>query len=172
MENGIINTCPACYGDWPADQGACPLCGRTLVKVSLDDLKPKMGVDTKPADQGNGHKNDQGKLRYDLIPVWPLEQVADVMTYGAKTYGDHNWRQGLKYSKLYAAAQRHMNAFWQGGEEDEDSGLPHLAHAAANMLMLLEYCHRGYDDLGLDDRMYECWRATDIQKYLRGPAYE
>ena len=31
-------------------------------------------------------KYDQGKLRYDLMPAKVLEQVVDVLTYGANKY--------------------------------------------------------------------------------------
>ena len=52
-----------------------------------------------------GVKNDDGKLRYDLIPVRPLAEVARVYTIGAKKYSDYNWRKGIKWSRIYAAMQ-------------------------------------------------------------------
>ena len=156
-------TCKCCGAEWPVNTVMCPLCDYRFA----DDPEPAEGVEPTSIEQTNGRKDDQGKLRYDLIPAWPLEQLAAVMTYGAKTYGDHNWRKGLKYSQLYAAAQRHLNAFWQGDDIDEDSGLPHLAHAAANMLMLLEYDHRHYDELGFDDSIYDVYSAEDIRAMIR-----
>jgi hypothetical protein len=45
----------------------------------------------------------------------------------------------MDYSRLLSAGLRHQLA-WNSGEDfDPESGLNHLAHACANMLMLLEY---------------------------------
>jgi len=65
-----------------------------------------------------GTKHDGGKVRYDLIPVKPLYGIAKVFTFGSDKYGDRNWEKGMKISRLYAALQRHMNAFWAGEDID------------------------------------------------------
>lgn len=75
--------------------------------------------------------------------------MAKVMTMGANKYGDYNWLKGMDWSRLYDAQSRHMNAWVRGINIDDESGLNHLAHAAANCLMLLEYELR---KLGKDDR--------------------
>lgn len=95
-----------------------------------------------------GQKHDAGKPRFELIPSEPLTNVARVMTHGAEKYGDRNWEKGIVWSRLYGAAMRHLNAFWGGETYDPDTGLPHLAHAACNMLMLMGL--DGREDL--DDR--------------------
>lgn len=87
----------------------------------------------------------------DLLPPKALNEVAKVFAFGANKYGDHNWRGGLKWSRLAGASLRHIVA-WLGGESiDPESGLNHLSHAACNILMLIEYWAL---DLGEDDR----WR--------------
>ena len=93
-------------------------------------------------------KDDDGKVRLDLLPVIPLVDVAKVYTYGAKKYNPHNWRKGLDWSRIYAALQRHLFKFWNGEDSDPESGLPHLAHAAFGVLTLLEYgrAHKELDD--------------------------
>lgn len=96
-----------------------------------------------------GHKYDANKLRYDLIPVEPLRQVAEVYTMGAAKYAPRQWEGGMDWGRVYSAAQRHMSLFWSGQDLDEESGLPHLAHAAWNLLALLEYAETHPD---LDDR--------------------
>ncbi len=53
--------------------------------------------------------------RFDLIPVGPLTLLAEHYGRGANKYDDHQWRQGYEWSKTYAAAMRHLTAFW-GGE--------------------------------------------------------
>lgn len=71
------------------------------------------------------------------------------MTFGAAKYGSHNWRGGMAWGRLAAAAFRHMAAWCRGEDTDAESGLSHLAHAAACVLMLLECTAR---DVGEDDR--------------------
>ena len=85
----------------------------------------------------NGIKNDKEKLRIDLISPQSLLDVAAVFTDGAIEYGDYNWKKGIAYSRLYAATQRHLLAFWQGKDVDE-SGHDTLSHALANIMMLKE----------------------------------
>ena len=91
---------------------------------------------------GKARKNDRHKARYDLIPPDALRQVAKAFTTGAVKYGDHNWTKGLGWDRVYAAAMRHIEAHRLGEAADPDSGLPHLAHAVASLLILLHYGER------------------------------
>lgn len=102
-----------------------------------------------------GKKYDTGKLRIDLIPAQALEELAAVYTYGANKYADHNWRRGIKWSRVFGAMMRHLWAFWRGEDLDEESGLPHLAHAAFGCFALLEYrrTRRDFDDRYRDDEV-------------------
>lgn len=84
-------------------------------------------------------KQKAGKIRYDLIPVTPLRQIADVYTFGCQKYSDENWRKGLPWKDCYAALLRHEEAARGGEWINEESGLPHLAHAAWWCIALLEY---------------------------------
>jgi hypothetical protein len=102
-------------------------------------------------------KYDEGKNRLDLIPTEALLQVGRIYTYGANKYHDHNWRGGLKYSRLYGATLRHLFAFWTGEDLDAESGLPHLAHATFGLLGLLQYSIEGRKEL--DDR----WSTLDTR---------
>ena len=81
-------------------------------------------------------KYDAGKARYDLIPATPLHEVVLVLTHGAEKYGDENWRKGAT-DRYFAAAMRHLWAWWRGEETDAESGLSHLAHAACCVLFLM-----------------------------------
>ena len=94
-----------------------------------------------PREHVGGCKNDQGieKLRYDLIPVYPLEEVARVYTLGAKKYADHNWRKGIAWSRVYSAMQRHANAYWRGESIDPEDGQKHLASVVWAAFTLMEY---------------------------------
>ena len=84
--------------------------------------------------QGAAVKYDQGKIRYDLIPVGPLENIAKVYTMGAQKYGDRNWERGLSTDRLYAAMMRHAQEWRKGITCDPESGLPHMAHVAWNAI--------------------------------------
>lgn len=89
-------------------------------------------------------KHDAGKERWDLLPYGALGDVAKVMTHGATKYGDRNWEGGISQQRLMAAMMRHIAAWACGVTHDEESGLPHLAHASANALMLLSVVRVGY----------------------------
>lgn len=95
-----------------------------------------------------GIKYDENKERYDLIPPYSLNEIAKVFTYGSKKYADRNWELGMKWGRIFGAVMRHTWAFWRGEELDKESGLPHLAHAAWGLLILLEYSRlkRDFDD--------------------------
>lgn len=83
-----------------------------------------------------GLKFDETKLRYDLIPFEGLEQIVAAITYGAEKYSDTNY-QTVASHQYMAAAYRHLTAVSMGEDMDEDTGLPHLAHAGACILFML-----------------------------------
>lgn len=123
--------CPTCKHAWlyhrnnvcfGGDRGHACLCGRV----------------SPPTTKNEGRKDDAGKLRYDLVPVDAFANVVKVLTVGAKDYGDNNWREVSPFEdRYYAALMRHLES-WRAGEiTDPKSGLPHLAHAACNVLFLL-----------------------------------
>jgi hypothetical protein len=96
-----------------------------------------------------GKKFDQGKPRLSLVSSDGIEEVAKVATFGALKYDDHNWRNGFKWSRVLDAAMRHLNKYNRGERIDSESGLSHLAHAAWNLLALIEFEKHniGEDDL-------------------------
>jgi len=99
----------------------------------------------------SGTKHDSGKLRWDLLPWDAAEEVVKILTFGAKKYDDRNWEKGISYSRLFAALQRHLTAWFQYRiERDTESGLHHLAHAACCLMFLLALSIRQRNDL--DDR--------------------
>jgi len=85
----------------------------------------------------SGTKYDEGKLRMDLIPYEAVEGMAQVLGFGAEKYDEHNWRKGIKHSRLYAATLRHLTAYWKGETIDPESGFNHLKHALTNISMIL-----------------------------------
>lgn len=87
----------------------------------------------------SGVKFDEGKIRYDLIDAYSLEMLALVYTFGANKYSDNNWRKGFKWGRIFGAISRHIWAFWRGENDDPESKLPHLAHAAWGCFTLLNF---------------------------------
>ena len=122
--------------------GNCP-CG--LYRPYCLDALAKDQKD-KPME---GRKNDNGKLRYDLLPGYPLDELARVYTVGAGKYDDHNWRKGMRWGRLFAAMCRHAWAWWGGERNDPQDGQHHLASVAWIAFTLMEY--EKYK-LGEDDR--------------------
>mgnify|MGYP000149420486 CR=1 FL=1 len=95
-----------------------------------------------------GMKHDAGKARMELLDPHAVEQLALVLTFGAKKYAAHNWRHGISKSRLIGAALRHLFAYLGGQDHDPESGLSHVAHAMCCCMFLLGL--EGRTDL--DDR--------------------
>lgn len=85
-----------------------------------------------------GKKFDFNKPRWDLLPLWVLSPVVDVLTFGAQKYGPNNWQNLVDFEDRYTAAfLRHFVA-WQGGEKvDSESGHAHIAHMICNLIFIL-----------------------------------
>lgn len=88
-----------------------------------------------------GRKDDAGKLPIGLWSRYAIEDVAAILDYGAHKYAAHNWRKGIEWQRTIDAALRHLIAFNSGEDYDPESGLPHIAHAACNLMFLMEYAH-------------------------------
>jgi hypothetical protein len=89
-----------------------------------------------------GVKLDSGKNRLALVlsgfshALW---LVGEVGTFGANKYTDNGWQEVENGKKRYFdALLRHLFKHFMGEKIDEESGLPHLAHACWNTLAILE----------------------------------
>jgi hypothetical protein len=91
---------------------------------------------------------DDGKAPIHLIPPSILLHLAEVYAYGARKYAPRNWEKGMDWSRMYDSAMRHLLAFWEGQDLDDESGLPHIAHAMWNVAGLVYYSdlYRDRDD--------------------------
>lgn len=79
------------------------------------------------------------KVPLHLIPPSAKHFLAMAMEDGASKYGPYNWRDiPISVSPYYAAAQRHLDAFWDGEDTAPDSKVNHLAHAMACCAILLD----------------------------------
>jgi hypothetical protein len=82
-----------------------------------------------------GLKYDQGKPRWELLPIHVLDGVASVLTFGANKYADNSW-QGIERHRYEGALRRHLSAIDRGEELDPESGLPHIDHALCNLIFM------------------------------------
>lgn len=86
----------------------------------------------------SGRKYDSNKPRYSLLPTGTVLNVVQVLEYGAVKYEPDNWQHvPSARTRYYDAAMRHIDDWWNGSEIDEESSLPHLAHAICCLLFLL-----------------------------------
>ena len=83
-------------------------------------------------------KYDQGKLRWDLLPLNLIEKIVEIYTFGAEKYGPNTW-QNLEdgYNRYKAAMFRHLMEFEKGNVIDDESGREHLAHMVWNAIAML-----------------------------------
>jgi len=81
-------------------------------------------------------KYDSGKLDYDILPHGPIEDVIRVMMFGAEKYERDNWKKCKNIKSYYNAARRHMESWRRGEYFDDESGIPHLAHAMCNLVFM------------------------------------
>lgn len=79
------------------------------------------------------------KVQLRLVPPALDIYVSVVQALGAEKYGPYNWR-ALRVSRVtyLEAAQRHILAALDGEDADPESGVPHEAHVAACMAIVLD----------------------------------
>ena len=100
-----------------------------------------------------GVKYDEDKLRTDLVPPESIQWIAKVFTFGSNKYDDNNWRNGMKFSRVYGAVQRHLLSWYEGEDNDPETEYCHLWHAAWGCITLGYYMlyHKVYEKF--DDRI-------------------
>jgi len=97
---------------------------------------PGANGDTQPI----GRKYDGGKLEYGLLPPFALEETVKVLTFGAQKYERDNWQKVPDSKRRYFdALQRHLWAWKKGEQNDQESGIHHLAHAMCCLMFLYEH---------------------------------
>jgi len=122
--------------------GSCMCCGDCLMPEAyadadvsaVDSMAEIVVKDTNP-------KTIYGKAKpaISLIPAPSLVHIADAFRDGAIKYGPANWRNDPVSVTTYTdAALRHVFAWFDGEEVAEDSGVHHLAHAAACLCILMD----------------------------------
>lgn len=102
-----------------------------VVGIKHDSEKPAISAMLHPL-LANAH----------FLPI--VRAVTSVLRYGAEKYTANNWTKVTPKERYLDAALRHLSAVDNGQWLDDESKLPHVAHAACSVLM--------YGALALRDR--------------------
>lgn len=139
-----IAQCATCHCILVAVPLQCGKCGTyhtggcRLIEPQSDRCMAE-AVSERP--QPTGRKFDTGKLRYGLIDVYAKAWLAGGLLYGCAKYSAENWRQVPDARERYSdALDRHLEAWKSGQDDDEETGLPHLALASCNLMFLTALC--------------------------------
>ena len=87
---------------------------------------------------------------WSVMPRWVVTLVGRVMALGAAKYGRFNYRETRIAASTYEdAMERHAQLWFDGEDNDPESGVSHLAHIMAGCALLLDAQQTGKLD---DDR--------------------
>lgn len=76
---------------------------------------------------------------YSVFPRWVSLLVGRVMETGASKYGKFNYRDSSIAADTYEdAMERHAQLWFDGEDNDPESGVSHLAHVIACATLLLD----------------------------------
>jgi len=75
---------------------------------------------------------NEGKIRWDLLPIECLKRIAEHYTKGAKKYDDNNWKKGMPTKRFIESAWRHWGEYLLG-ETEED----HLSAVVFNIFGIM-----------------------------------
>lgn len=95
---------------------------------------------------GVNPKDAVGRMKPGLrnVPPGPLYLIAQAFDDGASKYGAFNWRSNAVLASVYHdACKRHLDQWFHGHRMAADSGVHHLAHAVACLLIVLDAEQQG-----------------------------
>jgi len=90
-----------------------------------------------------------GKGRFDLLPLDAIEALAIHYGKGCAKYGDRNWEKGIPISRYADSAMRHLIKTMQGLSDEN-----HLIAAIWNLMCMYQtliWIHRGFLSEYLND---------------------
>ena len=80
----------------------------------------------------------------NLVDQIDVKDLASVYEKGAVKYAAFNWYKGLSASRIMASISRHLKAYELDEQENDlETGLPHLVHAAWGYITLLVFLREG-----------------------------
>jgi hypothetical protein len=113
---------------------------REKQKEYIRSILEPMSKFTQETEKPLGVKFDRNKPQWSLVPPGPMEEVVEVLSYGANKYSPDNWQHvDDPDTRYFNAAMRHIWAWRQGEKYDEESHKSHLAHAVCCLLFMLAF---------------------------------
>lgn len=112
-------------------------------------ISPPSPGEVRVTSETGGQKGCKPQ-RMDLLPPEALLALSEVYGMGAEKYDDHNYLKGYDWSLSFGALLRHVMAAEKGEWLDDESGLPHVMHAAWHCFALFLFEKHG---IGTDDRI-------------------
>jgi hypothetical protein len=106
-------------------------------------------TETRITDPKTGGQKGSKLCQLGALDPATLITLGEIAGMGASKYDRYNFLKGYDWSLSYDAMQRHMLLFWAGEDLDDESHLPHVAHAAWHALTLLAFSQR---KVGTDNR--------------------
>lgn len=94
-----------------------------------------------PAPISTNPKDRIGRLKPPIHLIPPVANVLEsqVLDLGARKYGPFNWRAEKVAASVYvSAALRHLLGWFDGEDNDSESGVTHLASVRACMGILMD----------------------------------
>lgn len=141
--SGNLLVCDSCFSTAPTEKGG----------TCTDTTNPKDLIGIK-------------KVQMHLVPASSIIYQALAMEDGGVKYGPFNWRQKKVIASVYiSACQRHLAAWFDGENDAEDSGKPHLAHAIACLGIIIDSLETG--NL-IDDRPAKGASAELLKRFQKG----
>ncbi len=149
-ENGVLAV-PGCLATGPTTTAGKavdwykPWSNPTVVSHTGIDLAPyleRLISQPDPCIEGLKASNPKDSVGVSKPPMSTVSavvmaEVGVAMLEGACKYGRHNYRSvGVMSSVYYDATHRHLTAWWEGQDDDPDSGLSHITKAIASLTVL------------------------------------
>jgi hypothetical protein len=118
------------------------------------DLMETISEEMEQVSPTGSKRKNAGKSQISQLSPEFINDLAGLMTKVAESgkYKEFNWAKGQMMRTAYDSCQRHLLDFYAGEDIDQESGQPHLLHAAAN-IMFLYHTYKNHPQL--DDRPEE-----------------
>lgn len=99
----------------------------------ISDLKPAEVVNPKEI------AGSKKPAIWSVMPRWVALAVGRVMSVGAAKYGKFNYRESAITASTYEdAIERHASLWFDGEDNDPETGVSHLASVIASCLLLMD----------------------------------
>ena len=146
----------SCWNERAPGSAYCAKCaGPNHVAQGMGGM---MAKPTNPKDRAA-----TTRLDLSLFPATAVAYGALAMQEGDCKYGAYNYREAGVLASVYrAAAQRHLDKWFNGEETDPDTGVPHLANALGCIAVIVDAIECGKLD---DDRPPKCDVAGLLKRF-------